>query len=425
MEGPPIVLEDGLDLQKLITSSSILNINVDYDDLDNFLEDDDTNKFDQIGEPVESFESLERHLVPIDGNGYVKKKTLEDGGGMPLHEGCTVYIAYSGYWEKSLEPFDIWKPNKPLVVDLKENGLLPGILLAVKSMLVGEKSIFLLSHQVAYGDLGIPPRIKPRAKCVFYIKLVKSILTPKQGPLNFSEPNTFKRVLHEVKMIHVSGVTLYKSKNLPAAIQLFKKGVNMLHKCHLADEDEEIQQQKLLVKLYTNLAICYNLTKQPLKACISCNELHRINNLWNNSKVLFQNAKALRMIGQFEEAHKKLKRALKLSPNNNGIKAEIELLENTSKACSIDVCLINGRNLIDNNFKSEVDSLVSNFKQNPNVSKLTLPPGMNSSEMEYVKEACLRENLFFNQVQETYTLDKESHDVKNFINFVNLSIDNL
>ncbi|XP_045485816.1 uncharacterized protein LOC110994194 isoform X2 [Pieris rapae] len=115
MEGPPIVLEDGLDLQKLITSSSILNINVDYDDLDNFLEDDDNNKFDLIGEPVESFESLERDLAPIDGNGYVKKKTLEEGGGMPLHEGCTVYIAYSGYWENSLEPFDIWKPNKPLL----------------------------------------------------------------------------------------------------------------------------------------------------------------------------------------------------------------------------------------------------------------------------------------------------------------------
>lgn len=53
--------------------------------------------------------------------------------------------------------------------------------MAVQSMLVGETSLFLLSHQVAYGELGMPPRVKPRAKCIFYIKLIKSILTPEEG----------------------------------------------------------------------------------------------------------------------------------------------------------------------------------------------------------------------------------------------------
>lgn len=66
-------------------------------------------------------------------------------------------------------------------VDLKENGLLPGLQTAIKSMLVGETALFLISYQVMYGELGVPPRIKPKADCVFYIKVVKSILTPKQG----------------------------------------------------------------------------------------------------------------------------------------------------------------------------------------------------------------------------------------------------
>lgn len=217
----------------------------------------------------------------------------------------------------------------------------------------------------------------------------------------------------------VSGVTLYKSKNFSAAIQLFKKGVNMLHKCHLADEEEEIKQQKLLVKLYINLAVCYNITKQPLKACTSCNELNRLDSLWNNGKVLFQNAKALRMIGQFEEAHKKIKRAIKLNPDNTELQAEMLLIEKTSEECNTKIFLLNKSDLINNNFKREIDNLIKNFKQNINLCKLILPPDMNFMEMEYVREACIKENLFFNQIEGKFLLDKEDiHEEKDFLNFM-------
>lgn len=67
------------------------------------------------------------------------------------------------------------------VVDLNDNGLLPGLLTAVKSMLVGEISVFHLNYPVMFGELGVPPRIKPKANCIFYVKLIRSILTPAQG----------------------------------------------------------------------------------------------------------------------------------------------------------------------------------------------------------------------------------------------------
>lgn len=229
-------------------------------------------------------------------------------------------------------------------------------------------------------------------------------------PINFSEPNIFERVHHEVKLLYSSGVTLHKTKNYMAAIQVFKKSVSMLHKCRLANENEENLQEKLLIKLYINLAVCYNKIKQPLKACTACNELNRLNCLWNNSKVLFQNAKALRMIGQFGAAEKKIKRALKLSPDNEEIKAEIELLQKTHDMFN-QTCLVDRENscldLVNDNFKQEIDSLIKNFKNNMNLCKLTLPGGLNSDEIDYIKGACLRENLFFNKVQKSYLLDKE------------------
>ncbi|XP_013181396.1 PREDICTED: inactive peptidyl-prolyl cis-trans isomerase shutdown-like [Papilio xuthus] len=409
-----VALENGLNLKEVLTRGSILHINEGYEDLDDHLEPETKARktFEYIGQPVKSFQELK--LDPVDEKGFIKKRIIEEGGGLPLNDENTVSIAYTGYWENENEPFDLVKINKPLVVDLKDNGLLPGLQLAIHSMLVGELSLFLLSYELMYGEMGIPPRIKPKADCIFYIKLIKSIITPKQGPINFSEANIFNRVHHEVKLLYSSGLTLHKTKNYMAAAQVFRKSVSMLHRCRLADEDEEKIQEKLLIKLYSNLAICYNKLKKPLQACTSCNELNRLNSLWNNSKMLFQNAKALRMIGQFSEAEKRLRSALKLQPNNEELQIELELLLQTRDSCK-QITLIGRETLepVNDNFKREVDTLIINFKNNVNLCKLTLPSGLNKDEMDYVKEACIRENLFFNVIQKNYFLDKDVfNDVK-------------
>lgn len=422
----PIVLENGLDLRQVLTTGSLLHINQDHNDTENEeLERNDNNPVDFLGAPMKNFEEFEKILIPIDKIGYVKKKVLEEGGGQLPNKEYTVSVAFSGYWENESVPFDVKTIQKPMIVNLKDNGLLPGLEIAIKSMLVGEKSVFLFAYQVMYGEMGIPPRIKPKAKCVFYIKLVKSILTPKEGPIDFSEPNMFQRIYKEVTMLYSSGLTLYKTNNFSAAIQLFKKSVEMLHKCRLADETEESIQEKMLIKLYINLAICYNKTKQPLRACISCNELNRLNSLWNNEKALFQNAKALRMIGQFDYAEKRLKRAMKLHPDNEDMRNEMMLLTKTRNICNQNKLIMTKSSsphmlLISDEFKHEVDTLIKNFKENDNLSKLTLPEGLNSTESAYIKEACIRENLFFNKInksesrgfdKDNYALDKDNESL--------------
>ncbi|CAH2104916.1 unnamed protein product [Euphydryas editha] len=410
--GPTLALDNGLDLGKLFTTGSVLHINEDYNDMEYIAEKDNSEDkiTDFIGEPVNSFKEFEKQLQTVDENGLVKKKILEEGGGLPLSKECTVSVIFAGYWENESEPFDYTKSHKPLVVNLNENGLLPGIQIAIESMLVGEMAVFLLSHVVMYGELGVPPRIKPKADCIFYIKIIKTIKTPKDGKLDFSEPNIFNRVYHEVKMLYASGITLHKTKNFTAAIQLFRKGVNMLHRCRLADDKEENIQEKLLIKLYINLLVCYNEVKQPLRACTICNELKRLNNLWNNGKVLFQSAKALRMIGEFNAAEKRLKRALKLCPDNEKIIAELSVLTKTRDSCS-KIKLIQNKvensNIISDSFKTEVDNLIKNFKDNVNICKLTLPCDLNIAEIEYIKEACVKENLFCNKIEKDYLLDKD------------------
>ncbi|XP_045760843.1 inactive peptidyl-prolyl cis-trans isomerase shutdown-like [Maniola jurtina] len=421
---PKIALEHGLDLGQLCTTGSILHINEEYEDLDYEEELENSEscvlkniRSDYIGEPVKCFEEFSKHFKPLDDKGYVKKKILEEGGGVSLNKECTVSVAFTGYWENELEPFYFTKSNKPLVVNLSENGLLPGLQMAIESMLVGELAVFLLSYHVMYGKLGVPPRIKPESDCIFYVQLIKSIINPKDGEIDFKEPNMFDRVRKKATMLYSSGATLFKTKNYPAAIKLFNKSVNMLHKCRLADEAEENKQVKLLIKLYINLAISYNKTKQPLKACIACNELNRLNSLWNNPKVLFQNAKALRMIGQFDEAQRRLKRALKLNPSNEELLEEMALINRLKDSYS-QTSLVASRmmdsmpHVITDEFKTEVDNLIKSFKENVNICKLTLPGNLNTAEMEYIKEACLRENLFCNKIQKDYLLDKHENDLE-------------
>lgn len=230
---------------------------------------------------------------------------------------------------------------------------------------------------------------------------------------NLGEPNIFQRVYHEVKLLYGSGVTLYKSRNYFAAIQIFRKAVNMLHNCRLADENEEMQQEKMLQKLYINLAVCYNITKQPLKTCVACNELNRLGSLWNNGKVLLQNSKALRMIGQFEPALKKLRRAKSLCPNKKEIDAEFELLQRMQKSCDKSKLLIENvvqpsTGVVSVDFKNAIDNLIKNFKENDDLCKLVLPEELNGVETEYIKEACVRENVLFTKIHKDYALDKKN-----------------
>lgn len=210
----------------------------------------------------------------------------------------------------------------------------------------------------------------------------------------------------------MSGVQLFKCKNYNAVIQIYKKAINMLHKVRLADEKEERKQQKLLIKLYSNLATSYNLVKQPLRACTACNEINRLKNIWHDPKILYQNAKALRMIGAFGDAERKLKRAIQLYPNMENLEKEWELLQKTRKTCdqrkAVERAIANRfKATITDEFKTEIDTLIKSFKENFNLCKLTLPPNLNTTEVEYVKEVCLRENVFCNNVKADLALDKE------------------
>lgn len=100
-----------------MTTGSVLHINEVYDETESYADPDQpkAKHIDFIGQPVKDFKELENTLKAVDEEGYVKKKIIEEGGGLPLHDGNTVSIAFSGYWENENEAFDARSLHKPLV----------------------------------------------------------------------------------------------------------------------------------------------------------------------------------------------------------------------------------------------------------------------------------------------------------------------
>lgn len=100
----------------MVTTGSILHINQEYDDAENISEQHEPRvKPVVFGEPVPDFSIFSKNLLTVDELGYVKKKIIEQGGGLPLHEGCTVSFAYSCYFENQPVPYDAVLSDKPMV----------------------------------------------------------------------------------------------------------------------------------------------------------------------------------------------------------------------------------------------------------------------------------------------------------------------
>lgn len=223
--------------------------------------------------------------------------------------------------------------------------------------------------------------------------------------------DTFKRV----KLLFEKGIKLYKSGDYTSAQSSFNKSLIQLQECRLADESEVKLQNDFLLKIYLNLAICYNKMKMPFKACSICNEYNKICKVWNNWKILFQNAKALMVIGEFDESRRKLERAKKLNPHSDEIKNCIKMLDTKEKVWQkyqvelskfIDDEVKNDQTL--EGLGKEVKLLCMSLKTDTELNRFTinLPSKLSSDELQLIKEIVEKEK---------FSLELKKNDIQDSI----------
>lgn len=354
---------------------------------------------------TKSFIDLKEYMMKIP-NANIYKKLLNEGLGemIPQENKVRVVIHYNAFWENENTAFDsTYLRGECKRFITKEYDVLPGIELSIMTMKKGEESQFLISYEYLFGKMGCPPRALPEADGLFIIKLLDFTEIGNDNALNdltAEDKQKFSVVIKKVNEVHLKGTDHFKQGNISSATRSFQNAVRSLEFCKLENESEQLEQQELLLRLYTNLAVCYNKMNLPKRACLMCNEIARISNIQTNCKALFQDGRALLIIGDYEKAKRRLQQALRLEPNNETIVKELRLLSEKHEKDKeneraiwkrvFDKENVNKSKKISVKTESEVQFKLKkhfeDFKNNDKEKSLVLPEGLDSDELKHVEK---------------------------------------
>ncbi|XP_069692399.1 inactive peptidyl-prolyl cis-trans isomerase FKBP6-like isoform X2 [Periplaneta americana] len=398
-EMPPVKLVDGIDIRELIdTSVATFEVNMnaaeeERDDQTYFNKEellqcvnfdcvagDSDEEDDKRGLGLTPFQKIAKNMTDLTPDGKIRKREMKPGSGSLVPEGAYVTVHYNAYVEYGDEPYDsTWLRGQPLSFRLQRGYVIIGLDVAISSMKKGETSRFLIHPDLGYGKMGCPPRIPQNAELLFEVELVK--FTDNMAAEAFEalsledrEKADFGLILKAAQAEHVNGNESFKRDNINLAITKYKKAVNMLEKIRLKNEEEEIKQQNLLLKLYINLAVCYNKQKNSRLACVMSKHALRIQP--KNPKALFNFGRALLMLSDFDHARRCLLDAQKLQPSNREISEELKKLDKKQKTYEVDMKKFSQRMFqgASEEDKTESKSLHSRRNQNSVVAECQFLP---------------------------------------------------
>lgn len=381
---------------------------VKYDYVNPDSDEDDA----ELGSFANPFQKIASKMINLTEDGKVKKKLIRAGSGSTVPENAVVTVHYNAYVEYDDEPYDsTWLRGYPLVCHLCR-GFIPGLSVGIASMKKGETSRFLIHPDMAFRKMGCPPRIPPNAELLFEVQLVNfadnSAAEALQN-LSVDDCKNFDTVLKAAQAEHLAGNQLFKKDEITGAISKYRKAVNILENCHMQDGEDEAKQQHMLLKLYINLAVCYNKQKEPKKACVMCRLALYIQP--RNAKALFNSGRALLMLSEYDQAKLRLVAAQRIEPNNITISSELKKLENKQKAYEGDSRMFSQRMfkgasreddelpskncVVSADFRNSSREYLTEFANDSGKVKMPLPPGLTSQEEFCIREMCQQLGLNF------------------------------
>lgn len=322
LKNPDEETEEDLEYKNNLTKFANLQVlGDDLQDEDTYIE----------GQPFEVISSKMENLLQ---DSSIKKRVIREGYGEKPPDLAIVRVHYNAYIEYNPEPFDsTYARNKPHQFSINNGEVIVGLDIAVQSMKLNEKSQFMIKPEFAYGKLGCLNRVPANAEVLFEVELIEVV--------NVGAATSFQNLPEEVQKkfcnlydyclaVCAKGKDLF-GKNIKAAIREYNTAVGKLEMAQLEDYNDQLKQQELLLRLYTNLLVCYTKIEEPKKGCINFNRIKELvqgTDVSISAKCYFNNAKCLRMLGEYNIAKRRLEKAYKLEPKNPDILNEMFLLEN-------------------------------------------------------------------------------------------------
>ncbi|XP_051765619.1 peptidyl-prolyl cis-trans isomerase FKBP8 [Ctenopharyngodon idella] len=277
----------------------------------------DATKADAVADQTPSAEPEE--WLDVLGNGQLRKKVLEPGAGPDSrpHRGQNVTI----HLKTSLTDGTVVEELPNLSFTLGDGDVLQGLDLTVQLMEMGEKALIEAGAKYTYGALGSStPAVPPDADLILEVQLLSAVDAPDLELMPPLERISLANRKRERGNVH------YQRGDYAFAVNSYGIALQITEASSRVDisqqEEEELLDMK--VKCLNNMAAAQlklDHYEAALRSCVSV-----LAHQPDNVKALFRKGKVLALQGEYAEAIKTLKRALKLEPINKTIHAELSKL---------------------------------------------------------------------------------------------------
>jgi peptidylprolyl isomerase len=298
---------------------------------------------------------MSNEFINLTEDGGVKKKLISAGSGDKATDNHEIIITYTGTINNKI--FDQTK-KEPFRFTLGNNEVIFGLEIAVKSMYINEKSLFIISPQYGYEDKKIGEKIPPNSTLTFEIVLLQ-ILPPVKKIIDMDYPEKLSRA----KMIKNEGVEKFKEKDIEWAVEKFQKALKYATGFDGKNE-EQLEGFNLLITLLTNLANCYNHLKNYEKVLQFTEQAIKLK---PNAKLFYFRIIASANLGNISEAEKNYNELKKLvKEDDEGIKYVKNLIDKNKQSKTIEQ-----KKFSKNIFKQSLyEDKPDNFKPNPIPEKI-------------------------------------------------------
>lgn len=302
-----------------------------FDEAGSDYDEDDDDYEGKISPWKKRFDELKPLMEPLvnDANGWVFKRITTEGSGDVMGDrNCRIQWSYSMFLEGREEAFDSTPSNRIERTDIT----LDGHHIALGSMRQGEEAQFLISYKLMFRELGCPTRIPMKADILLVAKLINYVDTGDAQAVDDVAPEDrrkFNVIREKVDLLHKKALDEKRNKRYKSAIALYRKAIQSLDLCTLANEDEQEQQQKMLFDYYVNIQECYHHDGNWKKVCTMVNELRRRNadHVNKDVNILLNEAIAVSNIeDSYTRAIGMMKKAQLLDPCNERVNRELNNL---------------------------------------------------------------------------------------------------
>lgn len=366
-------------------------------------------RFDGLLSAVhEDWPSLPGQMEPLTEDGGVMKTVLRKGdesrGTPPPYSTVTLHYHIMLKAGGEDEPMDSSVVRGvPDRKKLGEGQLLPGLELLLATMQPGQLLLAILGYQYAYGELGFPPKIGPKAEVVVFLELVSyEAEAPSERLLALEPQDRVLKPFGEICAAAVrekeNGNNFVKEWEYDRAGAAYRRAVSLLLPFCPRSQEEAEMRRDLLVGLHLNTAFCALKQDRPDKAAEACRRALDLDP--DNVKALYRYGKAKRMQRDNADAKLYFLKALAQEPRNKDIARELRILEE-----EVEEERRQDLELYSNMFKPyqgkveptpAIEEAVANmhffqelqrFKEDPEVTTVCIPDGFFAQELEDLKEA--------------------------------------